>query len=313
MRDLEPGTQNFVFDATPGSDSPQLFNICAFYMNGYGAEADPTKACNVLRRAARSGHSLSRAYLYRIHLACGIPIDSDIPSIDYLYQAALQGSRMARQDLRKIAPEKADFAARFLRDAFGGVGASWFNKDQMLHGYMQSNWMETKFLVKQVGAANDVYKMKVNQHGDGIFHFAASCGCYDSIKFLIDVYHIDINHVNSQGETALLCACRAGQGRVVGLLLDRHKALASIATINGETPLHWLVSFSDQDARPLAKALIANGADVSSSTKQRVSHSIFPSTIDVDFQLAGTPLGWAVHHNRPAIARVLLENGADPH
>lgn len=48
------------------------------------------------------------------------------------------------------------------------------------------------------------------------------------------------------------------------------------------------------------------------STTERIAHSEFPGTSDVDFQLPGTPLSWAVHHNRPHIVRTLLKHGADP-
>lgn len=47
-------------------------------------------------------------------------------------------------------------------------------------------------------------------------------------------------------------------------------------------------------------------------TTEQIAYSAFPSAIDVDFQGAGTPLMWAVHHDCPRIVRFLLIHGADP-
>jgi Ankyrin repeat len=47
-------------------------------------------------------------------------------------------------------------------------------------------------------------------------------------------------------------------------------------------------------------------------TTQGISHSVFPGSIDVDFQVEGTPLMWAVHDNKPRLVSFLLSMGADP-
>jgi len=62
----------------------------------------------------------------------------------------------------------------------------------------------------------------------------------------------------------------------------------------------------------MLKDFSASGAVVNAVTRKRVSHSRYPGHVDVDFQLPGTPLTWAVHHNRPHIVRMLLKSGAVP-
>jgi hypothetical protein len=76
MRELDPTIQQFVFKSMPGITTDELFCLCAFYMNGYGVEEDGIKACEQLRKAATQGHYLSRGYLYRLHAACRIEVDS---------------------------------------------------------------------------------------------------------------------------------------------------------------------------------------------------------------------------------------------
>lgn len=312
MRHLEPSVQNFAFDTFPGANGPQLFVLCAFYLNGYGCEVNVAEALVKLKAAVDDGHHLSRAYMYRIISACGIDYDAGAPESKYLYDYALVGSRPAFEDLRLHALEKAKAASRFLTDAGAGVGAPWFNESEMLHGFTHSQWMNDEWLLEQAEKADPISHLIINKRGDSVLHFVAACGRHKPFKSLIMHYKMDINLQNEQGETPLLYACRSGQVGVAIICLQTFEADASVAANNGETPLHWLIMFDDTYIEPLTNDLIANGADIKASTTERIAHSEFPGTIDVDFQLPGTPLSWAVHHNRPHIVRTLLKHGADP-
>ena len=313
MRDLEPSVQNFVFDAFPGSDGSQLFVLCAFFMNGYGTEPNTSEALLKLKQAANMGHHISRAYMYRLFSACKLSFEGEVPGAEYLYDYATIGSRTAFEDLRTTAPiEKIEYARHFLREACAGTGAPWFNKSEMLQGYTQSQWIKDDFLLEQVEKTDDPLHLSINRRGDSVLHFAAACGRYRPFRTLIVDYKMDINLLNPLGETPLLCACRSGQGGIAIVCLQDFRADASIAALNGESPLHWLISFSDQDIEPIVRDLLVNGASIAASTTRRVAHSEFPATIDVDFQTPGTPLSWAVHHDRPHIVQVLLKHGANP-
>ena len=313
MRDLEPSVQNFVFDSFPGSDGSEFFALCAFFMNGYGTQTNVPEALLKLKQATDMGHHISRAYMYRLFSACKSSFEGNIPGTEYLYDYALIGSRTSLEDLQVAAPvEKIQYARSFLRDACAGVGAPWFNKSEMLHGYTQSQWIHDEFLLEQVRKTHSLLQLSVNQRGDNVLHFTAACGRYKPFIALIVDYKMDINLLNPKGETPLLYACRSGQGAIAILCLRDYSADASIAARNGETPLHWLISFDDRYIEPIVTDLLANGADIAASTTGRIAHSEFPATIDVDFQLPGTALSWAVHHNRPYIVQVLLKHGADP-
>ena len=313
MRVLEPSEQHLIFDSVRGTSGPELFMLCSFYMNGYGCDSNVIKALEKLKQAADKGHHLSRAYLYRIYSTCDQSEQVNLPGRDYLYDYAIAGSRPAFEELQKVGPtDKAQYAQRFLSDACAGVGSSWFDKSEMLHGHTQSQWMNDAWFMERIKTVEDLSTFTVNKRGDSMLHFAAACGRWRPFKSLIVDYKMNVNLLNPLRETPLLCACRSGQGGIAILCLQTYKANASIAAINGETPLHWLLSFSDTYVEPLLNDLIANGADVNAMTKDRISHSKFPGNIDVDFQMPGTALSWAVHHNRPHIVKFLLSRGANP-
>ena len=296
-----------------GTSGPELFILCSLYMNGYGCNSNVNEALKKLTQAAEKGHHISRAYMYRIYSACNQSEQANLPGRDYLYDYAIAGSRPAFEELQKVGPtDRAQYAQKFLGDACAGVGSSWFDRSEMLHGHTQSQWMNDAWFMEQVKTVEDLSTFTVNKRGDSVLHFAAACGRWRPFKSLIVDYKMDVNLLNPLGETPLLCACRSGQGGIAILCLQTYKANASIAAKNGEAPLHWLLSFSDPYIEPLLNDLIASGADIHAMTKDRISHSKFPGNIDVDFQMPGTSLSWAVHHNRPHIVKALLSRGADP-
>lgn len=323
MGSLEPSVQTFVFQrfsarARNSSEKsevnpPECFILASFYINGYGTDLNHDEAALLMLHAARWGHNIAKAYAYRMCRAMKETFLADDQMISNLWDMALEGSRMALQDLADVAPGNFFNAKRILRDGLSGTGAYFFEPGtKLLHGFSFAQWMATfdneQVLVQNFSRLNRIADYRINKRGDGILHMAASCGKCSAIKALLDSYSgLNVNHVNDQGETPLLCACRAGQTETVRLLLERG-ADVSIATPSKESPLHWLVSFDDADIEDVAGTLIARGADVRLRTTKNIAYSRFPSGIDVDHQAPGTPLSWAVHHDRPAIVRFLLSH-----
>ena len=308
--------QNFVVSSFDGSknseNSPELFVLCAYYMNGYGCKPDVTMALAKLQQAVDLGHHLSRAFLHRIWAACR-PQEEN-PGRSYLEVYAKAGSRPALEELRKVeSKEKIEFVERWVTDTSGGVGADWLDSSEMLDGHTQSQWIVDEWLMDKVRSADrQLSQLIINRRGDTVLHFVAMCGRWKPFKTLILDYKMDINLQNPLGETPLLCACRSGHGGIVIYCLRNFEADAAIAAKNGETPVHWLIHFEDQYIEPMLKDLIANGARIDARTTKRVSHSRYPGNVDVDFQMPGTALSWAVHANRPHVVLVLLNYGADP-
>ncbi|PVH84287.1 ankyrin [Cadophora sp. DSE1049] len=141
---------------------------------------------------------------------------------------------------------------------------------------------------------------------DVVRHMAASCGYPRAVEALLDNFpSLTVDQLNDVGETPLLSACRSGHRDVVESLLSRG-ADPKITTSSKESPLHWLISFEEDEAQTVGQALISAGADVKSLTTKQINYSAFPSGIDIDNLPPGTPLTWAVHHDRPDIIKFLL-------
>ena len=286
--------------------------LCACYMNGYGCRSNVSEALSKLQQAVDLGHNQSQAFQHRIWTACRP--EEDNPGKRFLEDYAKAGSRPAFEELRKVSPKNEfDEINRWITDASGGVGSDWLFPEEMLNGYTQSQWIQDGWLMERVNEAKvPLSQLIVNKRGDTVLHFTAMCGRWKPFKALVSSGKMDINLQNPLGETALLCSCRSGHGGIVILCLQQYKADASIAAHNGETAMHWLIRFDDVYIEPLLRDLVARGAAINAVTKERVSHSRYPGQIDVDFQLPGTPLTWAVHDNRPHIVRMLLKLGANP-
>ena len=289
-------------------------------MNGYGCRPDPVHAFEQLKTAADRGHHISRAYLHRFWVALnatpGVKSPySESPGVEYLQNYARIGSRPAFEEFSMTASqEEVGKLHRVITDAYGGVGATWLDRTEMLNGFSQSQWIKDDWLLARLQYSqvppSDII---VNKRGDTVLHFVAMCGRIKPFKILMQEYKMNINIQNPLGETPLLSALRAGQGGIVIQCLQMYKADASIAAHNGETPLHWLVSHENQYVPFIVRDLLANGAQINAVTNQNVCHSEFPGQVDVDFKSPGPALLWAVHENRPEIVRVLLQNGADPY
>lgn len=325
MRSLEPSVQSFVFSTflRRSEQAAELnmvrpsdcFILASFYINSYGTEQDYQEAARLLNHAAKFGHEVAQAYAYRICKSVNEEHVADDTQTSNLVVMSIKGSKSALQDLGEVAPDKVPFIKTKLAEALAGVGANFFHKDQMLHGLAHWPWMDMladrSSIAEKLKGVKNKAGFRVNRRGDGILHIAANCGKSEAVEALLDTYDIQANQQNDQQETALLCACRAGQVEVVRVLMG-HGADASIATTNRESPLHWLVSFNGDDVKTVGEVLIANGADIRLVTTRDINYSVVPGRIELDHQPPGTPLNWAVHYDRPDVVSFLLESAKDP-
>jgi sporulation protein YlmC with PRC-barrel domain len=140
-RELEPAVQSFVVGSFDGSkdssNGPELFVLCACYINGYGCRSNVIEVLSKPQQAVDLVHHPSRAFLHRIWAAC--QPQEDNPGKKYLEDYAKAGSRPALEELRKVGPkDKLDGIERWITDASGGVGADWLSTPEMLNGHTQS-------------------------------------------------------------------------------------------------------------------------------------------------------------------------------
>ena len=324
MRLLEPAVQAFVFNAFCSRQEldqgrgminpPDCFLLASFYINGYGTEIDYAEAKRLLNFAAINHHEQSEAYVYRFWNALTLEFKVTGGLKNLLEVSALKGSRTALEDLKTAAPDRVASTMVSIRTSTAGQGANFYFKDQMLHGLAHWPWQDMlvsrSSIAEKLKGVKDKSNFRVNKRGDRILHIAASCGWSEAVEALIDTYSVPVNLLNDQGETALLSACRAGQPNVVHILL-RLGADASISTTQNESPLHWLVSFEAEDVITIGEGLLKAGASSKLQTTAPISYSVFRASIETDHQRPGSPLSWAVHHDRADIVRFMLDGGRD--
>lgn len=328
MRELEPAVQSFIFhcfrakvegELSQGKiNPPDCFILVSYYINGYGTPVDFNAATRLLEQCSNTeyNHQPSRAYVYRIAKCLNPKFIARADMVSNLTEMAIMGSRTAGIDLNEIAPVKFTEVQPLIRDALAGVGANFFHAKQMLAGATYRQWINTfdneQVLVQNLSGLNRIADYKVNRRGDRILHLAASAGRLSAIRTLLGTFPaLTVNHINDQGETPLLSACRAGQTATVLGLLELG-ADATVIAPTGETCLHWLVSFEDSDIEKVGQALVKAGAGLRGLTKRSIAYSEFRATIEVDLQVPGTPLAWAVHHDRPQVVKFLLRTASDP-
>ncbi|EEU43812.1 uncharacterized protein NECHADRAFT_73995 [Fusarium vanettenii 77-13-4] len=314
---------------------PEAFLLTALYINGYGVNKDTSSATNWLFLAWGVKHPLATAYGYRIGRAIGVTFGKLDGVIGSLKRMALRGSRTALEDLAMVSKDDYEETRKTIRDSLAGTGANHFFQTEMLYGFTHGMWVKTfgniPVLLENFSRLDRIADYTTNKRGDRILHVAASCGQTEAIEALLDRFPtLEVNQLNGQGETPLLCACRAGQTDTV-LWLTSHGAKASVAARNGESPLHWLISFDDEEVKRVGPALIQAGADANVKTTTTIAYQAeFPASLDLDRFQQGYPIGWgdslvqvlgtsdglmyelATHCDRPQIVKFLLSNTADP-
>ncbi|KAL2684497.1 hypothetical protein Neosp_005575 [[Neocosmospora] mangrovei] len=296
---------------------PEAFLLTSLYINGYGVEKDTSNATNWLFLAWGMKHPLATAYGYRIGRAIGVTFGKLDGVIGSLKSMALRGSRTALEDLAMVSKDDYEDTRKTIRNSLAGTGANHFFQTEMLYGFTHGMWVKTfgniPVLLENFSRLDRIADYTTNKRGDRILHVAASCGQTEAIEALLNRFPtLEVNQLNDQGETPLLCACRAGQTDTV-LWLTSHGAKASVTARNGESPLHWLVSFDDEEVEIVGPALIQAGAVADVKTTTTIAYQAeFPASLDLDRFQQGYPIGWATHCDRPQIVKFLLSNTADP-
>jgi uncharacterized protein len=114
--------------------------------------------------------------------------------------------------------------------------------------------------------------------------------------------------VSEAGDTALMLAARTGKPDAVKMLLD-HQADANKTNAEGQTPLMWAAAEKNAAA---AKVLIEHGADVNAQTHKLPPPTMFQTIFSAPFPAGGmTALLYAARQNDLESARILLTAGAN--
>ncbi|EHK99821.1 putative Ankyrin-3 [Glarea lozoyensis 74030] len=186
-------------------------------------------------------------------------------------------------------------------------------------------------------------RLQLKNNGmETLLHFAAVGGRIEVIEFLI-TQGLDINAINSNGWTPLMCALTpmgcpttktSTRAMQAAECLLSHGADASITTDEGWTPLHVLALHCDLDIRgkaaDLTRELITRGADpgtraplLSTQVKGRQfltplpwGHRLRdvmadPSKMKMIIRPGLTPVYWAAERGALGVIKALVAHGVD--
>lgn len=256
------------------------------HYNGFGTVQDLQEGFRWLAESARHGHIKARAWALSLSTATPPPVNASLlpthaAMVGWLCDAAKYGLFEASVELRDVNPFKhkeAMDALRLARCLGEDTEPGLVNNEELLADHCRGQVPD---------ALSDPI---VLSNGYCPLHIAAALG-YRSIVHNLVASAVDIEIRSVYGETALLCACRAGFADIAKYLLE--KGARVTATDEGESPLHWLISFFEDNVTAMAQSLHYRGADLEAEND-------------------GTPLVWAVSARHPEAVRALVECGADP-
>jgi len=243
--------------------------------------AEDPRAFAFLVNAARHGSANAEQVLYRFAQGLHQEIFSDIDAHAILKNSMLRGSVVASEDLRNMDPNLYAATLHEIRCSYGIVDIPEVKS-------MFTSATLDALINSKNGQVDDVgVETTADKHEQGLLHVAAGCGMHDIVVRLLTHYHASVDKRNSRGETALLVACRSGYAAISQSLMD-HGA-------SGETPLHWLCSFDDQDISDLASKMCALGANIDARAEM-LEHSplLYGECTALDLAVARMS-GTAVH------------------
>ena len=144
-----------------------------------------------------------------------------------------------------------------------------------------------ELLIKKGGNVNTA-----DQDGWNPLHFAAASGSIGVVEIII-ANGANVNAADQDGCTPLHCAAHNGHKEIVELLLDTGANVDAVSQAES-TALHHAVSAENCQVE-IVKAIIEKEA-----------------AVDIADKYGRTPLCWAIRNGYSEIARILLENKADP-
>jgi ankyrin repeat protein len=217
--------------------------------------------------------------------------------------------RADRAGVRALLQQKAD------------VNATQPDGTTALHWAVRANDLETTQLLLRAGAAVSA----TTRYGVTPLYLAAVNGNASVIDALLGA-GADANAANPGGETALMTAARTGRIDAVRLLLDKGAAINAQERVRGQNALMWAVLEHHADVVSL---LLSRGAIVDAATTISIpdgttgepegtsgdigAHGpgIYRSRAVPSPSGAMTPLLFAARDGNLAMARILLDAGAD--
>lgn len=149
----------------------------------------------------------------------------------------------------------------------------------------------------------------VSDRFDTVLHRIASTGNVKLLQKLSVKHSISsvVNNRNAQGDTPLLCAARAGHYGMTNDLIFRFYADVRIPNVAGETPLHFLSSYPDEDVPSAADDMISRSASLDVEATSFTGNAYLnPRPL-----CKSCPILRAVLVNRPFVLKTLLRKARE--
>ena len=286
------------------------FLLAQCHFNGFGTPAqDDTKGVECLFKAARLGHTAAQEVVVPICKSIGIDIEDP----------TTEGCAEAQQWLTNSINSGSRIAARTLLD-FIGQNSDGYDEEKTKIVKERADVVvlkpdATKYTIQPSASVDEILAFveedpdrvwNMGSDGDGLIHWAAAYGFDSLVEVLIEKLPSIVHEENIMKETPLLLACRHGHKSTVELLL-KSGAKRDCISATGETPLHWLVAFSDNMIEEIGSLLMDEKAIKSYAIANTASTGHFADTF-----VAGTPLHRATALRRLKLMEFLLKNSADP-
>jgi ankyrin repeat protein len=256
------------------------------------------------------GSQSAQSLVYRFHIALDqtIPAGNTSRIKQWVIDAAMRGYPAALEDVHLLASaEECSFVIGKLRRRYAGIG---HNRFAFLYAGVDVPF--DQWDLKMAEIIEERFKLHPQpeyftlgmKHGDNIIHFAASAGLRNTINLWRQPRPIDINCKGDEDETALLHAARSGHYEVTMAILEMGGD-PTIASTNGDTPLHWLLSYDAEHVVEIASQFCLRGANPNAIAKP--VHLNFAPECTYE---SGTPLHRAVERGNLDAVRALLSVGA---
>ena len=268
MRSLHPQVCDFVIShrlyrstlEAHGTFDGLYMGNAACLISGMGSDKrqDTQRGLEAMNTAARLDNREADAIIFRMHAAFGREPPKDIDYVHKMHNAAIYGSVAAYEDLKIVAGELAPSVRTSLLQQMCGVGANFFWNPQCLNGWTFSNRDQFGWIDAVLQSSSQPNTIVVNQRGDGFLHAASSLNIEYLVPKLLGEYRFNVNQRNSEGETPLLCALRAGAFSIAHQLLDSG-ADPSIISNRCESPLHWMISITEYGYKSMIAKIIEKG------------------------------------------------------
>ena len=301
-----------------GQELDAAFQSFLCFTFGFGVPRDDEQALKYLVKAARGGLIKAQAYVYRCmqsappDIAASVSIPNRDTIIDWLRNATYLGSHVASWNLKELTKDDPGIYLETIekrKREMSGVGQP-FVVDNGTFAAENIELNDIDKLRKYIqGTTMPVDELIVNNAEETLLHFASTVGETCAVTLLLQEFGANPDVRDEDDTTPLLCAYRAGHLDIAELLISSG-ATANIANYCGETPLHWLISFNDDEIEAAANLLFLRdetSALVDATTTQTTDYTEH----DLQWHRVGTALHWAIEANNMIAVRKLLDLGAD--